>query len=35
VLTGQVGSPQASEAAEALARQTEGVASVDNRLSVD
>lgn len=35
VLTGRVGSPQASEAAEALARQTEGVASVDNRLSVD
>jgi len=35
VLTGWVGSPQASEAAEALARQTEGVASVDNRLSVD
>lgn len=35
VLTGRVGTPQAREAAEALARQTEGVARVDNRLSVD
>lgn len=35
VLAGSVGSQQAREAAEALARQTAGVRSVENRLSTD
>lgn len=35
VLSGEVGTEQAREAAESLALQTEGVRSVDNRLTVD
>ncbi|MEZ5333572.1 MAG: BON domain-containing protein [Thermoanaerobaculia bacterium] len=34
VLTGEVGTDQARDTAETLARQTEGVRSVDNRLTV-